>query len=132
MIPRAYASSVIAAAMLLLLACASTHTIKLQGESQSASRVSADAEKPLSIVGYTTRDGVHKAFSGTVSCEENRCTFRSHSNTVRPFTLSRDQIESLDVIGTTNGGRTVVVVLVIAAVVAVLYLLPFGWGGEGW
>jgi hypothetical protein len=132
MLARVYISSVIAAALLLLLSCAPTHTIKLQEEWPSDSLMSASAEKPLSIVAYTTRDGVHTEFAGTVICQEGQCTFRPHSNVVRPFTLSRDQIESFDVIGTTKSSRTAVFVLVIATVVGVIYLMALSGAGEGW
>jgi hypothetical protein len=122
----------IALAMAMMsLACAPTHTVRLQHDPQSGLLENGGSQKPLPIVGYTTHDGVHREFNGTVTFGDSLCTFASHSNLLNPFALPVDQVESVDVIGTAKNGQAVVLLMVVSAVLVALFLMPFGWGGGG-
>lgn len=117
------------ALVMQVAACAPTRKLLVQADTAQASS-EARSEEPIDIVGYTTREGVHAAFSGTVRLEGEGYFFRPHSNTSRPFTLPKDRIESFDVVAGTPASGFAVVVLIILGVAMGLILTPhIHWSG---
>jgi hypothetical protein len=117
----------IAAALVLPLACASTRTLSTEAGPDSP-LASLGPLQPLPIVGYTTRDGVRTPFSGTIRRAGEVYAFRPESALAAEFTLPVQQLESIDVISTSRTERTALLMLAVVAVLFGLYISRAGFG----
>ncbi len=113
---------------LQVFGCASTRTVSLQSESQTSLPANTSAGRSLDIVGFTTRDGTHQQFQGTVRIDQGICTFAPHSSIRASFTLPDDQIESFEVIETGRNSRTAILMATTAAVLLGIFLTAHIYG----
>ncbi len=123
-------SVIMPAAVLVSLACASTRTLGAGSAGGSALLSQVRASTSLHIVGYTTHDSVHTPFSGTVRCTNELFLFTPESNRARAFSLPVGEVQSIDVIESTENQRTVLLMLVVAASLLGMIVagMGFHWG----
>jgi hypothetical protein len=112
------------ASVVAILGCASTRTVSppLQSDSEAAQ---TNAKRSVAIVGYTTLDGAHVAFNGTVTHENELYAFTPDNNLRPSFSLPTHQVASIDVIESTLNERTAVLMLGTAAVLFGVYVSHF-------